>query len=119
MDNTDIYDLPLPSSVPVKGLSGVRMVKEKPQERVVEGRKNEVGIGELVMDGLGRREKRGELYYVMISMTQADFSYYGYVLGIRLYHQSIHNGSARIPLFSNQRQTQTIPFERNSPSSNT
>lgn len=34
------------------------MVKEKPQERVVEGRKNEVGIGELVMDGLGRREKR-------------------------------------------------------------
>jgi hypothetical protein len=60
MDNTDIYDLPLPSSVPVKGLSGVRMVKEKPQERVVEGRKNEVGIGELVMDGLGRREKRGE-----------------------------------------------------------
>ena len=36
------------------------MVKEKPQERVVEGRKNEIGIGELVLDGLGRREKRGE-----------------------------------------------------------
>jgi hypothetical protein len=61
----DLYDLPLPSSVPVKGLSGIKMVKEKekPQERVVEGRKNEVGIGELVMDGLGRREKRGESFF--------------------------------------------------------
>jgi hypothetical protein len=37
------------------------MVQEKVQERVKEGRKSEVGIGELVMDGLGRREKRGEL----------------------------------------------------------
>jgi hypothetical protein len=36
------------------------MVKEKPKEVVKEGWKNEVGIGELVMDGLGRREKRGE-----------------------------------------------------------
>jgi hypothetical protein len=60
MDHTDLYDLPLPSSVPVKGLSGVRMVKEKAKEVVVEGKKSEVGIGELVMDGLGRREKRGE-----------------------------------------------------------
>jgi hypothetical protein len=73
MDNTDLYDLPLPSSVPVKGLSGVRMVKEKPQERVVEGRKNEVGIGELVMDGLGRREKRGEssCWYVVKELMVA------------------------------------------------
>jgi hypothetical protein len=82
MDNTDIYDLPLPSSVPVKGLSGVKMVKEKPQERVVEGRKNEVGIGELVMDGLGRREKRGELFYFMTSTTQADFSYHSHVFRV-------------------------------------
>jgi len=60
MDHADLYDLPLPSSVPVKGLSGVRMVNEKVKERVVEAKKSEVGIGELVMDGLGRREKRGE-----------------------------------------------------------
>lgn len=60
MDHADLYDLPLPSSVPVKGLSGVRMVTEKPQQRIVEGKKSEVGIGELVMDGLGRREKRCE-----------------------------------------------------------
>jgi len=60
----DIYDLPLPSSVPVKGLSGVNMVKEKPQGRVVEGRKSEVGIGELVLEGLGRREKRSESFFI-------------------------------------------------------
>jgi len=62
MDHADLYDLPLPSSVPVKGLSGVRMVNEKVKERVAEAKKSEVGIGELVMDGLGRREKRGEYY---------------------------------------------------------
>jgi len=55
MDHADLYDLPLPSSVPVKGLSGVRMVNEKVKERVAEAKKSEVGIGELVMDGLGRR----------------------------------------------------------------
>jgi hypothetical protein len=36
------------------------MVQEKSKEKVKEGRKSEVGIGELVLDGLGRREKRGE-----------------------------------------------------------
>jgi len=77
MDNTDLYDLPLPSSVPVKGLSGIKMVKEKPQERVVEGRKNEIGIGELVMDGLGRREKRGESPS-LICNKGADVSYHRY-----------------------------------------
>ena len=77
MDNTDIYDLPLPSSVPVKGLSGIKMVKEKSQERVVEGRKNEVGIGELVLDGLGRREKRGESPF-LICNEGADGSYHSY-----------------------------------------
>lgn len=60
MDHADMYDLPLPSSLPVKGLSGVTVVKQKPEVKVPEGRRMEVGVSELVMDGLGKREKRGE-----------------------------------------------------------
>ena len=79
----DIYDLPLPSSVPVKGLSGVNMVKEKPQGRVVEGRKSEVGIGELVLESLGRREKRSESFFIHeIYTPRAYESYHSYFLGV-------------------------------------
>jgi hypothetical protein len=40
-------------------MSGVRMIHQKEKERVKEGWKGEVGVGDLVADGLGRREKRG------------------------------------------------------------
>jgi hypothetical protein len=66
IDNVDMFDLPLPSSAPVKGMSGVRMINEKEKERVKEGWKGEVGIGDLVADGLGRREKRGKLSITFI-----------------------------------------------------
>lgn len=58
-DSADLYDIPLPSSAPVQGMSGVRMIHQKEKERVKEGWKGEVGVGDLVADGLGRREKRG------------------------------------------------------------
>lgn len=60
MDHADIFDLPLPSSAPVKGLSGVTVVKQKTEVKVKEGWKTEVGVGELVLESRGKREKRGE-----------------------------------------------------------
>lgn len=53
-----MYDLPLPSSAPVRGLSGVSVVKSKTEEKVREVRKTEVGVEGLLMDSIGKREKR-------------------------------------------------------------